>query len=84
MVGLAIVPLPGLHHVAISNGFYRRYGAEEEEIPEDIHLNIALDQTVFIKRSITEARKLLVSIFPVVLIIYLFFRDFLIAIRPLI
>jgi multidrug efflux pump len=85
MVGLAIVPLPGSNYVAISNEFYRRYEQLKKEIPEDIHLNIALDQTVFIKRSITEVQEtLLVSIFLVVLIIYLFFRDFLIAIRPLI
>ena len=51
MVGLAIVPLPGSNYVAISNEFYRRYEQLKKEIPEDIHLNIALDQTVFIKRS---------------------------------
>jgi multidrug efflux pump len=85
MVGLAIVPLPGSNYVAISNEFYRRYEQLKKEIPSDIKLNIALDQTVFIKRSITEVQEtLVISILLVVLIIYLFFRDFLIAIRPLI
>ncbi len=85
MVGLAIVPLPGSNYVAISNEFYRRYEQLKKEMPTDIKLNIALDQTVFIKRSITEVQEtLLISILLVVLIIYLFFRDFLIAIRPLI
>jgi hydrophobe/amphiphile efflux-1 (HAE1) family protein len=85
MVGLALVPLPGSNYVAISDEFYRRFEQIKREVPEDIKINIALDQTVFIKRSITEVQEtLLISIFLVVLIIYLFFRDLLIAIRPLI
>ncbi|HEX5171108.1 MAG TPA: efflux RND transporter permease subunit [Cyclobacteriaceae bacterium] len=85
MVGLAIVPLPGANYVAISDQFYKRLEQIKKEVPEDIKLNIALDQTVFIKRSITEVEEtLLVAILLVVLVIYFFFRDFLIAIRPLI
>ena len=85
MVGLAIVPLPGANYVEISNTFYERLEQIKKEIPEDIKLNIALDQTVFIKRSISEVQEtLFIAIVLVVLVIYLFFRDFLIAIRPLI
>jgi multidrug efflux pump len=85
MVGLAMVPLPGANYVAISDEFYKRFEVLKKEVPSDIKLNIALDQTVFIKRSISEVREtLLISFLLVVLIIYLFFRDFLIAIRPLI
>src|SRR6478736_1300080 len=85
MVALAMVPLPGANYVAIADEFYKRYDVLKKEVPEDIKLNIALDQTVFIKRSISEVREtLLISFLLVVLIIYLFFRDFLIAIRPLI
>lgn len=85
MVGLAINPLPGSNYVEISNEFYRRLEQIKREVPEDIKLNIAMDQTVFIKRSISEVEEtLLISFLLVVLIIYLFFRDILIAIRPLI
>lgn len=85
MVGLAIVPLPGSNYVEISDEFYRRMEQIKKEVPDDIKLNIALDQTVFIKRSITEVEEtLIISFLLVVLIIYLFFRDFIIAIRPLI
>lgn len=85
MVALAMIPLPGANYVAIADEFYKRYDVLKKEMPEDIKLNIALDQTVFIKRSISEVREtLLISFLLVVLIIYLFFRDFLIAIRPLI
>ena len=85
MVGLAINPLPGSNYVEISDEFYRRLDQIKKEVPDDIKLNIAMDQTVFIKRSITEVEEtLILSFVLVVLIIYLFFRDFLIAIRPLI
>ena len=85
MVGLAISPLPGSNYVAISEEFYKRFEQIKKEVPEDIKINILLDQTYFIKRSISEVQEtLVISILLVVLIIYLFFRDFLIAVRPLI
>jgi multidrug efflux pump len=85
MVGLALVPLPGANYVSISEEFYKRLEQIKKEVPEDISLNIALDQTVFIKRSITEVEEtLMISFLLVVLIIYLFFRDVIIALRPLI
>jgi multidrug efflux pump len=85
MVGLAIVPLPGANYVSISEEFYKRLDQIKKDVPEDISLNVALDQTVFIKRSITEVEEtLLISFLLVVLIIYLFFRDAIIAFRPLI
>jgi len=85
MIALAIIPQPGSNYVEISNEFYKRYEQLKKDMPADIKLNIALDQTKFIKRSITEVEEtLLISIVLVVLIIYLFFRDWLIALRPLI
>jgi len=85
MVGMAIVPLPGANYVSISDEFYKRMDQIKKEVPDDIRLDIAMDQTVFIKRSILEVEEtLLISFSLVVLIIFLFFRDILIALRPLI
>ena len=85
MIAMAIIPQPGSNYVAISDEFYRRYEQIKKEMPEDIKLNIALDQTKFIKRSISEVEEtLIISLLLVILIIYLFFRDWIIAIRPLI
>jgi multidrug efflux pump len=85
MIALAIIPQPGSNYVSISNEFYKRFEQLKKEMPQDITMNIALDQTKFIKRSILEVEEtLLISIILVILIIYLFFRDWLIAIRPLI
>ncbi len=85
MIALAIVPQPGSNYVSISNEFYNRFEQIKKEMPEDIKLNIALDQTKYIKKSIMEVEETLIIAFVlVVLIIYLFFRDWLIAFRPLI
>lgn len=85
MIALAIVPQPGTNYVAISNEFYKRLEQLKKDVPPDIKLNIALDQTRFIKRSILEVEEtLIISFVLVVLVIYLFFRDWLIALRPLI
>ncbi|MBS4043015.1 MAG: efflux RND transporter permease subunit [Chitinophagaceae bacterium] len=85
MIALAIVPQPGSNYVAISNEFYKRLDQIKKEVPEDIKLQIALDQTKFIKKSIAEVKEtLIIALVLVILIIYLFFRDWLIAFRPLI
>jgi multidrug efflux pump len=85
MVGLAIIPLPGANYVEISDEFYRRLEQIKNDVPEDIVLNIGMDQTVFIRGAILEVEEtLLISFLLVVLVIYLFFRDFIIAFRPLI
>ncbi|MEP6596278.1 MAG: efflux RND transporter permease subunit [Ginsengibacter sp.] len=85
MIALVIVPQPGSNYVAISNEFYKRFEQIKKDLPADFKLNIALDQTQFIKRSISEVEETLFIAFAlVVLIIYLFFRDWLIALRPLI
>lgn len=85
MIALAIVPQPGSNYVSISDEFYKRIEDIKKDLPEDISLNIALDQTKFIKKSILEVEEtLMIAFLLVVLIIYLFFRDWIIAIRPLI
>lgn len=85
MIALALSPQPGANYVEISNEFYRRYEKIKQELPEEFEINIALDQAKFIKQSILEVQETLVfAILLVILIIYLFFRDWLIALRPLI
>jgi len=85
MIALAIIPQPGSNYVAISDEFYKRYGQLKTDVPSDITLNIALDQTRFIKQSIEEVKEtLIIALVLVILVIYLFFRDWLISIRPLV
>ncbi len=85
MIALGIIPLPGANYVSIADEFFRRLDQVQKEMPADIKLDVSTDQTKFIKRAITEVEETLaISIILVVLIIYLFFRDFIIAVRPLI
>ena len=84
MVGLALVPQPGANYIDISNEFYKRYEVLKKELPKDYTINIALDNTRFIKKSIVEVKEtLIIALLLVILIIFLFFRDWVIAFRPL-
>jgi len=85
MIAIALVPQPGANYVAIADEFYKRFEEIKNEVPDDIKLNVALDQTRFIKKSILEVEEtLIISLILVVIIIFFFFRDWLIAFRPLI
>jgi multidrug efflux pump len=85
MIGIAIEPQPGANYLEISKEFYKRYEQLKKDLPDDFTIDIALDNTIFIKRSVTEvAETILISLILVILIIFLFFRDWSMAFRPLI
>jgi hydrophobe/amphiphile efflux-1 (HAE1) family protein len=85
MVGIAVSPLPGANYLDISKAFYKKFQTLKKDLPKDIKLNIAIDNTIFVKKSVLEVAETLgISLFLVILIIYLFFRDWAIAFRPLI
>lgn len=85
LVGVAIVPLPGANYLDISKEFYAEFEKLKKDLPKDIKLNVVIDSTVFVKKSVVEVAETLgISILLVILIIYLFFRDWAIAFRPLI
>lgn len=85
MVALALIPQPGSNYIDIADEFYKRLDQIKKDIPKDYKVDVVLDQTKFVRNSITEVQEtLLIAFVLVVFIIYLFFRDWLIAIRPLI
>jgi hydrophobe/amphiphile efflux-1 (HAE1) family protein len=85
MVGLGLVPQPGANYLDIADEFYKRIEAIKKDIPKDFTMKLAMDNTQFIRLSVEEVEEtLVIAIILVVLIIYLFFRDWLIAFRPLI
>ena len=84
-IGLAIIPQPGSNYIAISDEFYKRFEQIKKDLPEDITTKILLDQTVYVRRSLTEVKETLaISFGLVILVIYLFFRSANMAFRPLI
>jgi multidrug efflux pump len=85
MVGVAVTPQPGANYVEIATEFYKRIEQLKKDVPKDIQIKMAMDNTLFIKKSILEVREtLLIAVSLVVIIIFLFFRDWTIAFRPLI
>ncbi|MBC7451689.1 MAG: efflux RND transporter permease subunit [Cytophagales bacterium] len=80
-----IVPQPGANHLEIAKEFYKRYEELQKELPPDYELSIPNDLTRFVTKSIKEVvETLIIAIILVVIIIYLFFRDWSVALRPLI
>ena len=85
MIGLGLVPQPGANYIEIADEFHKRYEVLKKDIPADIKMDIALDNTRFVRTSIYEVGEtLLIAFLLVVFIIFLFFRDWLIAFRPLV
>jgi len=85
MIAIAIIPQPGTNYIAIADEINKRFDQIKKELPPDIRLEISFDQTQYIRKSINEVGEtLMIAFILVVLIIYLFFREWLIAIRPLI
>ena len=84
-VGLAIIPQPGANYIKIADEFYKRVGEIQKSQKGDFELTPLIDQTKNVRRSIKEVEEtLLISFSLVVLVIFFFFRNWLIAIRPLI
>lgn len=84
MVALAIVPLPGSNYVAIADEFYKRLDQIKRDMPADFKTDIMFDDSQYIKNSISEVEEtLIIAIVLVILIVYFFFRNWIIALRPL-
>lgn len=84
-VGLVIIPQPGANNIEIADEFYKKLAAIKKANKSDIEMNLLLDNTTNIRHSISEVKDTLIIAFSlVVLVIFFFFRDWLIAIRPLI
>ena len=84
-VSLGVVAQPGSNQVAIADQLYKRIELLKKDLPEDIILEIGYDKTLFVRKAILEVKEtLIVAILLVVIIIFLFFREWSIAFRPLI
>ena len=84
-VVLVIVPLPGANDIQIADEFYKRLDQIKATMPEGMDLNIGRDKSVFVRQSVKDVvETLIIAISLVILIIFLFFRNWLIALRPLI
>ena len=85
MVLNAIVPQPGSNNLEIAEEFYKRLEAIQKDLPEDIHTSLGFDSTEYIRDSISEVQQTIYLAFTlVVLIIFLFLRDWRTTLIPVI
>jgi hydrophobe/amphiphile efflux-1 (HAE1) family protein len=84
-VGLAIIPQPGANYINISDEFNKRIADIKRSEKSDIELNTLVDTTRNVRKSLEEVKEtLIISLCLVIIVIFFFFRNWLIAIRPLI
>jgi hydrophobe/amphiphile efflux-1 (HAE1) family protein len=82
---LAVIPLPGANTIDIANEFYKRFDDIQKNLPSGLTLYVGYDRSKFVRQSVKDVTEtLIVAIMLVVIIIFLFFRDWVIALRPLI
>ena len=84
-VGLAIIPQPGANNIAIADQFNKKLETIKNANRQDLEFNVLIDNTRNIRQSLNEVKEtLLIAFSLVVLVIFFFFRNWLIALRPLI
>jgi multidrug efflux pump len=85
MLGLAIIPQPGSNQIAIVDEVKKRLELIKREMPEDLTVSVSNDTTLSIRKAITEVEEtILIAFMLVVLIIFLFFREWRTTIIPVI
>lgn len=85
MIGIAVNPQPGANYIEIVDEIYKKVEQIKKELPEGITLGVALDSTQNIRKSITEVEETIFIAFGlVVLIIFLFLRDWRTTLIPII
>jgi multidrug efflux pump len=84
-VNMGIVAQPGSNQIEIVDEIYKRLESIKKDMPADIVLEVGYDRTTFVRKAIFEVKEtLIIAISLVVIIIFLFFREWTIALRPLI
>lgn len=85
MIGIAVQPQPGSNYIDIVDEIYERVEQIKKDLPEDIRLGVALDSTKNIRKSIAEVQNtVLIAFLLVVIVIYLFLRDWRTTLIPII
>lgn len=83
MVSVVIIPQPGANQIEISDETMIRLEQMQKDLPDDVQLGIAFDNTKFIRTSIYEVEETIyIAFLLVVLIIFLFLRDWRVTLVP--
>src|SRR5690554_2267054 len=83
MVGTVIIPQPGANQIEIADEVRVRLEQMRKDLPEDVIVEVAHDSTRFIRASIDEVKTTVyIAFILVVIIIFLFLRDWRVTIIP--
>ncbi len=83
MVSTVIIPQPGANQIEIADEVRVRLQQMEKDLPDDVFVEVAHDSTRFIRASIDEVKTTVYIAFAlVVIIIFLFLRDWRVTIIP--
>ncbi len=84
-ISLALIPLPGANAIQIADEFFLRLKEVNKNLPEGLIIDVGFDRSKFVRQSVQDVTEtVFIAILLVVIIIFLFFRDWIIALRPLI
>lgn len=84
-VNIGVVAQPGSNQIEIADEIYKRIEEIKKDMPPDIILEVGYDRTTFVRNAVSEVKEtLIIAIILVVAIIFLFFREWTLALRPLI
>ncbi len=84
-VMVTVISQPGANHIEIANETYRRIDELRKDLPDDVEINMLYDNTRFIRASIAEVqRTIYIAFFIVVLVIFLFLRDWRVTLVPVV
>ena len=82
-VSAVVIPQPGANQINISDEVMVRVEQMKKTLPDDIELDIAFDNTKFVRASILEVQETVyIAFLLVVLIIFLFLRDWRVTLVP--
>lgn len=85
MVATIIIPQPGANHIDIVDEVYSRLEYIKKDLPDDVVIEVGFDNTKYIRSSIKEVMDTIYIAFAlVVLIIFLFLRDWRTTLIPII
>ena len=84
MVSVVVIPQPGANHIEIADEVRVRMEQMKKDLPEDVELSVAFDNTKFIRASIYEVEETIyIAFLLVILIIFLFLRDWRVTLVPI-
>lgn len=85
MIGIAVQPQPGANYIEIVDEIYERVEQIKKELPDDIQLGVAMDNTIAIRQAISEVENTVFIAFGlVVLVIFFFLRNWRTTLIPVI